>query len=93
LLDLNFGSTKSLVFLLLLFARFLEGHTGRRKQIGIESAEITPDTPVCDDGVKELAKIRGDEMAAKFQASQSAAVDRIEARQASDYEPERGEGS
>ena len=35
--------------------------------------------PVCDDGVAELTKIRGEEMAAKFQASQSAAVDRIEA--------------
>jgi glycine/D-amino acid oxidase-like deaminating enzyme/nitrite reductase/ring-hydroxylating ferredoxin subunit len=35
--------------------------------------------PVCDDGVKELSELRGEEMAAKFQASQSAAVDRIEA--------------
>ena len=35
--------------------------------------------PVCDDGVAKLTKIRGEEMAAKFQASQSAAVDRIEA--------------
>jgi len=35
--------------------------------------------PVCDDGVAELTKIRGGAMAAKFQASQVAAVDRIEA--------------
>ena len=34
--------------------------------------------PVCDDGVSALAKLRGEDMAAKFQASQTAAVDRIE---------------
>ena len=34
--------------------------------------------PVCDDGVSALAKMRGEDMAAKFQASQAAAVDRIE---------------
>jgi glycine/D-amino acid oxidase-like deaminating enzyme/nitrite reductase/ring-hydroxylating ferredoxin subunit len=36
-------------------------------------------TPICDDGVALLAKLRGEEIAAKFQASQAAAVDRIEA--------------
>src|ERR1700754_2173974 len=35
--------------------------------------------PVCDDGVDTLIKQRGEETAALFQASQSAAVDRIEA--------------
>jgi glycine/D-amino acid oxidase-like deaminating enzyme/nitrite reductase/ring-hydroxylating ferredoxin subunit len=35
--------------------------------------------PVCDDGVSALAKIRGEAMAARFQKSQEAAVDRIEA--------------
>lgn len=31
--------------------------------------------PVCDDGVSTLAKMRGEAMAARFQESQSAAVD------------------
>jgi len=35
--------------------------------------------PICDDGVSELEKLRGEEMARLFQESQSAAVDRIEA--------------
>jgi glycine/D-amino acid oxidase-like deaminating enzyme/nitrite reductase/ring-hydroxylating ferredoxin subunit len=35
--------------------------------------------PVCDDGVSELSKMRGEDTAAQFQASQAAAVDRIEA--------------
>jgi len=35
--------------------------------------------PICDDGVDALIKQRGEELAAQFQASQSAAVDRIEA--------------
>jgi glycine/D-amino acid oxidase-like deaminating enzyme/nitrite reductase/ring-hydroxylating ferredoxin subunit len=35
--------------------------------------------PVCDDGMAALSKMRGEEMAARFLASQSAAVDRIEA--------------
>ena len=34
--------------------------------------------PVCDDGVSALAKMRGEVMAARFQESQAAAVDRIE---------------
>src|ERR1044071_5469467 len=34
--------------------------------------------PVCDDGVSALAKLRGEDMAAKFQGSQAAAVDRLE---------------
>ena len=36
-------------------------------------------SPICDDGVSELAKLRGEEMARLFQESQAAAVDRIEA--------------
>jgi len=46
---------------------------------GVTSRTTAHLAPVCDDGVAELTKIRGKEMAAKFQASQSAAVDRIEA--------------
>src|SRR6478609_4366915 len=46
---------------------------------GVTSRTTAHLAPVCDDGVAELAKTRGEEMAAKFQASQSAAVDRIEA--------------
>jgi glycine/D-amino acid oxidase-like deaminating enzyme/nitrite reductase/ring-hydroxylating ferredoxin subunit len=46
---------------------------------GVTSRTTAHLAPICDDGVKELAKIRGEDMAAKFQASQSAAVDRIEA--------------
>ena len=46
---------------------------------GVTSRTTAHLAPVCDDGVAELTKIRGEEMAAKFQASQSAAVDRIEA--------------
>jgi glycine/D-amino acid oxidase-like deaminating enzyme/nitrite reductase/ring-hydroxylating ferredoxin subunit len=46
---------------------------------GVTSRTTAHLAPVCDDGVAELTKIRGEEMAAKFQASQAAAVDRIEA--------------
>jgi glycine/D-amino acid oxidase-like deaminating enzyme/nitrite reductase/ring-hydroxylating ferredoxin subunit len=46
---------------------------------GVTSRTTAHLAPVCDDGVAELAKIRGEEMAAKFQASQAAAVDRVEA--------------
>jgi glycine/D-amino acid oxidase-like deaminating enzyme len=46
---------------------------------GVTSRTTAHLAPVCDDGVAELTKIRGGEMAAKFQASQTAAVDRIEA--------------
>ena len=46
---------------------------------GVTSRTTAHLAPVCDDGVAELTKIRGEEMAGKFQASQSAAVDRIEA--------------
>ena len=46
---------------------------------GVTSRTTAHLAPVCDDGVSELTKMRGEEMAAKFQASQSAAVDRIEA--------------
>src|SRR6201995_303705 len=46
---------------------------------GVTSRTTAHLAPVCDDGVAALTKIRGDEMAAKFQASQRAAVDRIEA--------------
>jgi glycine/D-amino acid oxidase-like deaminating enzyme/nitrite reductase/ring-hydroxylating ferredoxin subunit len=46
---------------------------------GVTSRTTAHLAPVCDDGAAELAKIRGEEMSAKFHASQSAAVDRIEA--------------
>ena len=46
---------------------------------GMTSRTTAHLAPVCDDGVAELTKMRGEEMAAKFQASQAAAVDRIEA--------------
>jgi glycine/D-amino acid oxidase-like deaminating enzyme/nitrite reductase/ring-hydroxylating ferredoxin subunit len=36
-------------------------------------------TPICDDGVANLANLRGEDIAVKFHESQSAAVDRIEA--------------
>lgn len=35
--------------------------------------------PICDDGLSELIKLRGEETARLFQQSQAAAVDRIEA--------------
>jgi glycine/D-amino acid oxidase-like deaminating enzyme len=40
--------------------------------------------PICDDGVAELAKLRGEETAKLFQESQAAAIDRIEAIVAED---------
>src|SRR5689334_1065614 len=46
---------------------------------GMTSRTTAHLAPVCDDGVAALTKLRGDEMAAKFHASQAAAVDRIEA--------------
>jgi glycine/D-amino acid oxidase-like deaminating enzyme len=46
---------------------------------GVTSRTTAHLAPVCDDGVAELIKVRGQEVAARFQASQSAAVDRIEA--------------
>jgi glycine/D-amino acid oxidase-like deaminating enzyme/nitrite reductase/ring-hydroxylating ferredoxin subunit len=46
---------------------------------GMTSRTTAHLAPVCDDGVATLAKMRGEEMAARFQASQAAAVDRIEA--------------
>ncbi len=46
---------------------------------GVTSRTTAHLAPVCDDGVAALTKMRGEEMAAKFQASQAAAVDRIEA--------------
>jgi glycine/D-amino acid oxidase-like deaminating enzyme/nitrite reductase/ring-hydroxylating ferredoxin subunit len=46
---------------------------------GVTSRTTAHLAPVCDDGVSSLAKLRGEDMAARFQASQSAAVDRIEA--------------
>src|ERR1051325_11846777 len=42
---------------------------------GVTSRTTAHLAPVCDDGVAALTKIRGEEMAAKFQASQSAAAD------------------
>lgn len=45
---------------------------------GVTSRTTAHLAPVCDDGVKALAKLRGEKIAAEFQASQSAAVDRIE---------------
>jgi glycine/D-amino acid oxidase-like deaminating enzyme/nitrite reductase/ring-hydroxylating ferredoxin subunit len=46
---------------------------------GMTSRTTAHLAPICDDGVATLANMRGEEMAAKFQASQAAAVDRIEA--------------
>ena len=46
---------------------------------GMTSRTTAHLAPVCDDGVASLAKVRGEEMAARFQASQASAVDRIEA--------------
>ena len=46
---------------------------------GMTSRTTAHLAPICDDGVSELEKLRGEEMARLFQESQSAAVDRIEA--------------
>ena len=46
---------------------------------GMTSRTTAHLAPVCDDGMAALAKMRGEAMAARFQESQAAAVDRIEA--------------
>ena len=46
---------------------------------GMTSRTTAHLAPICDDGVAELTKIRGGEVAKLFQQSQAAAVDRIEA--------------
>ena len=46
---------------------------------GMTSRTTAHLAPICDDGVSELEKLRGEVMARLFQESQSAAVDRIEA--------------
>jgi glycine/D-amino acid oxidase-like deaminating enzyme/nitrite reductase/ring-hydroxylating ferredoxin subunit len=46
---------------------------------GMTSRTTAHLAPICDDGVSELEKLRGDRMARLFQESQAAAVDRIEA--------------
>src|SRR6185437_2416026 len=46
---------------------------------GMTSRTTAHLAPVCDEGMSALAKLRGEDMAAKFVESQSAAVDRIEA--------------
>ncbi|HEX2727576.1 MAG TPA: FAD-dependent oxidoreductase, partial [Beijerinckiaceae bacterium] len=51
---------------------------------GITSRTTAHLAPVCDDGIDELIKARGDETARLFQESQAAAVDRIEAIVASE---------
>jgi glycine/D-amino acid oxidase-like deaminating enzyme/nitrite reductase/ring-hydroxylating ferredoxin subunit len=46
---------------------------------GITSRTTAHLAPICDDGVGALTKLRGEDTARLFQASQEAAVDRIEA--------------
>jgi glycine/D-amino acid oxidase-like deaminating enzyme/nitrite reductase/ring-hydroxylating ferredoxin subunit len=46
---------------------------------GMTSRTTAHLAPICDDGVAELTKLRGEEIARLFQESQAAAVDRIEA--------------
>jgi glycine/D-amino acid oxidase-like deaminating enzyme/nitrite reductase/ring-hydroxylating ferredoxin subunit len=46
---------------------------------GITSRTTAHLAPICDDGVSKLIDLRGEETARLFQASQEAAVDRIEA--------------
>jgi glycine/D-amino acid oxidase-like deaminating enzyme/nitrite reductase/ring-hydroxylating ferredoxin subunit len=46
---------------------------------GITARTTAHLAPVCDDGVSALTKLRGEDTARLFQASQEAAVDRIEA--------------
>ena len=46
---------------------------------GMTSRTTAHLAPICDDGVSELEKLRGEEIARLFQESQAAAVDRIEA--------------
>jgi glycine/D-amino acid oxidase-like deaminating enzyme/nitrite reductase/ring-hydroxylating ferredoxin subunit len=45
---------------------------------GVTSRTTAHLAPICDDGVAELIKVRGDKIAKLFQESQEAAVDRIE---------------
>ncbi|WP_271898309.1 FAD-dependent oxidoreductase [Candidatus Phyllobacterium onerii] len=45
---------------------------------GMTSRTTAHLAPICDDGLSELVKIRGEELARGFQESQQAAVDRIE---------------
>jgi glycine/D-amino acid oxidase-like deaminating enzyme/nitrite reductase/ring-hydroxylating ferredoxin subunit len=45
---------------------------------GMTSRTTAHLAPICDDGLSELVKIRGEELAKGFQESQAAAVDRIE---------------
>jgi glycine/D-amino acid oxidase-like deaminating enzyme/nitrite reductase/ring-hydroxylating ferredoxin subunit len=46
---------------------------------GITARTTAHLAPICDDGISSLIKLRGEEDARTFQASQEAAVDRIEA--------------
>ncbi|MDF2115582.1 FAD-dependent oxidoreductase [Roseiarcaceae bacterium H3SJ34-1] len=46
---------------------------------GMTSRTTAHLAPICDDGLSELIKLRGEEMARLFQRSQEAAVDHIEA--------------
>ena len=48
---------------------------------GMTSRTTAHLAPICDDSLSELLSMRGQELAQGFQASQSAAVDRIEAIQ------------
>ncbi|GLS28353.1 Glycine/D-amino acid oxidase [Mesorhizobium albiziae] len=45
---------------------------------GMTSRTTAHLAPICDDGLSELVKIRGEELARGFQESQAAAVDRIQ---------------
>ena len=45
---------------------------------GMTSRTTAHLAPICDDGLSELVKMRGEELARGFQESQQAAVDRIE---------------
>ena len=45
---------------------------------GITSRTTAHLAPICDDGLTALIDVRGEKIAARFQASQEAAVDRIE---------------
>jgi glycine/D-amino acid oxidase-like deaminating enzyme/nitrite reductase/ring-hydroxylating ferredoxin subunit len=45
---------------------------------GMTSRTTAHLAPICDDGLSELVKVRGEELARGFQESQAAAVDRIE---------------
>jgi glycine/D-amino acid oxidase-like deaminating enzyme/nitrite reductase/ring-hydroxylating ferredoxin subunit len=45
---------------------------------GMTSRTTAHLAPICDDGLSELVKVRGEELARRFQESQAAAVERIE---------------